>query len=61
MLDLVETVFDRHGIRRLRYDGSMNREARDFVLAQFRKADGPRVICIRSASHHPSAFSFDQT
>lgn len=47
MLDLVETVFSRYGIRNLRYDGSMNRAARDFVLAQFRKPEGPQVICIR--------------
>lgn len=47
MLDLVETIFSRYGIQSLRYDGKMNREAREAVLARFRKAGGPRVILIR--------------
>ncbi|KAL6299805.1 SNF2 family N-terminal domain-containing protein [Sparassis latifolia] len=46
MLDLVETLFARYGIRSLRYDGRMGREAREMVLAQFRKSGGPRVILI---------------
>ncbi|KAH8102694.1 SNF2 family DNA-dependent ATPase [Cristinia sonorae] len=46
MLDLVETIFARYGIQSLRYDGKMNREAREAVLARFRKSGGPRVILI---------------
>lgn len=60
MLDLVEILFARHGIQSLRYDGKMNREARESVLAQFRKTTGPKVILIRygdrSYSPHFSAF-----
>ena len=47
MLDLVESVFLRNGIQNLRYDGSMNREAREYVLSRFRQPGGPRVILIR--------------
>lgn len=47
MLDLVETLFVRHGIQNLRFDGKMNREAREAVLARFRKPGGPKVILVR--------------
>ena len=47
MLDLVETLFMRYGIQTLRFDGSMRRESREAVLAQFRKPGGPHVILIR--------------
>ncbi len=47
MLDLVETLVFRHGIQNLRFDGSMDREAREAVLSQFRKSGGPKVILIR--------------
>jgi SNF2 family DNA or RNA helicase len=47
MLDLVESVFLRNGIQNLRYDGSMNREAREYVLSKFKQPGGPRVILIR--------------
>ena len=50
MLDLVETIFSRYGIQNLRYDGKMNREAREAVLSRFRKPGGPRVILIRSVT-----------
>ncbi|KAI0334280.1 hypothetical protein GY45DRAFT_94057 [Cubamyces sp. BRFM 1775] len=46
MLDLCEEIFARHGIRSLRYDGQMNREAREFTLGQFRQAGGPKVILV---------------
>ncbi|KAI0070881.1 hypothetical protein K474DRAFT_1737680 [Panus rudis PR-1116 ss-1] len=46
MLDLVETLFARYGIQCLRYDGRMNREAREVTLARFRKSGGPKVILI---------------
>lgn len=46
MLDLLETLFSRYGIRSLRYDGKMSREARELVLSQFRKSGGPKVILI---------------
>ena len=48
MLDLVEKLFARHGIRSLRYDGSMDRHARECALSTFKKAGGPKVILIRS-------------
>jgi len=48
MLDLVEKIFARHGIRSLRYDGSMDRHARENALSTFKKAGGPKVILIRS-------------
>ena len=44
MLDLVEKLFARHGIRSLRYDGSMDRHARECALSTFKKAGGPKVI-----------------
>ncbi|KAI0363945.1 hypothetical protein BV20DRAFT_975060 [Pilatotrama ljubarskyi] len=46
MLDLCEQIFARHGIRSLRYDGSMNREAREYTLSQFRRAGGVKVILV---------------
>jgi SNF2 family DNA or RNA helicase len=46
MLDLVETVFLRQGIRWLRYDGKMNRESRERALREFRQPGGPKVILI---------------
>ncbi|KAL0952817.1 hypothetical protein HGRIS_007042 [Hohenbuehelia grisea] len=46
MLNLLETLFSRHGIQSLRYDGSMDRSARDDTLARFRSAGGPKVILI---------------
>ena len=47
MLDLVEKLFARYGIRSLRYDGSMDRHARETALSTFKKAGGPKVILIR--------------
>ncbi|OSD03838.1 hypothetical protein PYCCODRAFT_205289 [Trametes coccinea BRFM310] len=46
MLDLCEQLFARHGIRSLRYDGPMSREAREYTLAQFRRPGGPKVILV---------------
>ncbi|PPQ94269.1 hypothetical protein CVT25_004926 [Psilocybe cyanescens] len=46
MLDLMEKLFSRHGIRSLRFDGKMNRISRDSVLAKFKQAGGPKVILI---------------
>ncbi|KAK6977040.1 SNF2 family DNA-dependent ATPase [Favolaschia claudopus] len=46
MLDLIEILFSRHGIRSLRFDGKMDRAQRDAVLATFRKPGGPKVILI---------------
>jgi SNF2 family DNA or RNA helicase len=48
MLDLIERIFSRHGIRSLRFDGSMDRAARDLTLATFKQCGGPKVILIRS-------------
>lgn len=47
MLDLVETLFSRYGIRSLRFDGKMDRAARDSTLAKFKQIGGPKVILIR--------------
>ena len=47
MLDLVEMLFARYGIQSMRYDGSMDRAAREAVLTRFRQPGGPRVILIR--------------
>lgn len=49
MLDLIETLFARYGIRSLRYDGRMSREARELALAEFRQLGGPKVILVRYA------------
>jgi hypothetical protein len=47
MLNLIEILFSRYGIRSLRFDGKMDRAARDSTLATFKKAGGPKVILIR--------------
>ncbi|KAL0956876.1 hypothetical protein HGRIS_002984 [Hohenbuehelia grisea] len=44
--EFLEALFSRHGIQSLRYDGSMDRSARDDTLARFRSAGGPKVILI---------------
>ncbi|KJA22647.1 hypothetical protein HYPSUDRAFT_87246 [Hypholoma sublateritium FD-334 SS-4] len=46
MLDLLETLLSRHGIRSLRFDGKMDRPARDATLAQFKQPGGPKIILI---------------
>ncbi|KAG0693881.1 SNF2 family N-terminal domain-containing protein [Suillus ampliporus] len=46
MLDLIETLFSRYGIRSLRYDGSMDRISRDKTIMMFKRYDGPKVILI---------------
>ncbi|KAI0632702.1 SNF2 family N-terminal domain-containing protein [Trametes polyzona] len=46
MLNLCEQIFARHGIRSLRYDGQMSRDAREYTLAQFRGVGGPKVILV---------------
>ncbi|KAI4522550.1 hypothetical protein K525DRAFT_255497 [Schizophyllum commune Loenen D] len=46
MLDLVDTVFSIHGISALRFDGRMDRQQRDAVLAAFKRPGGPKVILI---------------
>ncbi|KAJ6562842.1 SNF2 family DNA-dependent ATPase [Mycena vulgaris] len=46
MLDLIEILFSRHGIRSLRFDGKMDRAQRDVVLATFKRSGGPKVILI---------------
>ena len=47
MLDLVERLFSRYGLRCLKFDGRMNRESRDITLATFKKRGGPRIVLIR--------------
>ncbi|KAF9265070.1 hypothetical protein L218DRAFT_1076057 [Marasmius fiardii PR-910] len=46
MLDLVETLFSRHGIRSVRFDGSMDRTSREHALSVFKSPVGPKVILI---------------
>ncbi|KDR65835.1 hypothetical protein GALMADRAFT_131232 [Galerina marginata CBS 339.88] len=46
MLDLIEKLFSRHGIRSLRFDGKMDRAQRDSTLATFKQSGGPKVILI---------------
>ncbi|KAF8128525.1 P-loop containing nucleoside triphosphate hydrolase protein, partial [Mycena galopus ATCC 62051] len=46
MLDLIEILLSRHGMRSLRFDGTMDRPQRDAVLATFKRAGGPKVILI---------------
>ncbi|KIM41993.1 hypothetical protein M413DRAFT_71424 [Hebeloma cylindrosporum] len=46
MLDLIETLLSRHGIRTLRFDGKMDRQSRDATLATFKQPGGPKVILI---------------
>ncbi|KAI0819841.1 SNF2 family N-terminal domain-containing protein [Trametes gibbosa] len=46
MLNLCEQIFARQGIRSLRYDGQMGREAREYTLNQFRRPGGPKVILV---------------
>lgn len=47
MLDIIETLFGRHGIRTMKYDGRMDRGSRERVLTTFKKAGGPKVMLIR--------------
>lgn len=47
MLDLIEIVFSHNGIDNLRFDGKMDKSARDQVLAQFKKPGRPNVMLIR--------------
>lgn len=47
MLDLIERLFERHGIRCLRFDGRMNKDQRDRTLTKFKMCGGPKVILIR--------------
>ncbi len=46
MLDLLETLFSRYGIRSVRFDGKMDRASRDQTLQTFKGAGGPKVILI---------------
>ena len=46
MLDLCEQIFARYGVRNLRYDGKMSREAREYCLSQFRRPGGPKVMLV---------------
>ncbi|KAI0776649.1 SNF2 family N-terminal domain-containing protein [Trametes elegans] len=46
MLNLCEQIFARNGIRNLRYDGPMSREAREYTLNQFKQPGGPKVILV---------------
>ncbi|KAK0459781.1 SNF2 family DNA-dependent ATPase [Desarmillaria tabescens] len=46
MLDLLETLFSRYGIRSVRFDGKMDRASRDQAIQTFKGAGGPKVILI---------------
>lgn len=47
MLDLIEILFERHGIAHLRFDEKMDRAGRDDVLASFKRVGGPQAILVR--------------
>ncbi|KAJ2925510.1 hypothetical protein H1R20_g11584, partial [Candolleomyces eurysporus] len=46
MLDLLEILLSRHGVRSLRFDGKMDRVSRDQTLATFKQPGSPRIILI---------------
>ncbi|EAU87720.1 hypothetical protein CC1G_08756 [Coprinopsis cinerea okayama7 len=46
MLDLLEKLLSRHGIRTLRFDGQMDRAAREYAISSFKRAGGPKVMLI---------------
>lgn len=50
MLDLVEALLQRERLKYLRYDGKMNKEAREAAITTFKRSDGPRLILIRCES-----------
>jgi hypothetical protein len=58
MLDLVEKLFSRYGIRSLRYDGSMDRYARETALSTFKRVGGPKVILIRFVMDDKACISY---
>ncbi|TFK65452.1 hypothetical protein BDN72DRAFT_196486 [Pluteus cervinus] len=43
MLNLIEAVVSRHGIRTLKFDGTINRGEREEVLSAFRQPWGQRL------------------
>ena len=45
----METLFARHGIQNLRYDGKMDKGSREIALATFKKPGGPKVLLLRCA------------
>ncbi|EEB94412.1 hypothetical protein MPER_06777 [Moniliophthora perniciosa FA553] len=46
MLDLIEKLFSRYGIRSVRFDGKMDRTSREQALSTFKSPTGPKVILI---------------
>ncbi|KAJ3510415.1 hypothetical protein NMY22_g15987 [Coprinellus aureogranulatus] len=46
MLDLLDIVLAREGVRTLRFDGKMDRLERDRAIATFKKAGGPKIMLI---------------
>ncbi|KAF5325961.1 hypothetical protein D9611_000760 [Ephemerocybe angulata] len=46
MLDLLEILLTRHGVRSLRFDGKMDRKQRDHTLQAFKERTGPKIILI---------------
>ncbi|KAK7047584.1 hypothetical protein VNI00_006352 [Paramarasmius palmivorus] len=46
MLDLIEKLFTRYGIRSVRFDGKMDRHSREQALSTFKSPTGPKVILI---------------
>ncbi|ESK86005.1 snf2 family dna-dependent atpase [Moniliophthora roreri MCA 2997] len=46
MLDLIEKLFSRYGIRSVRFDGRMDRTSREQALSTFKSPTGPKVILI---------------
>jgi len=47
MLDLLEVLLARHGVRNLRFDGRMDRASRDQTVSTFKRPGGAKVLLIR--------------
>lgn len=46
MLDLLDILLAREGVRTLRFDGKMDRLERDRAITSFKRAGGPKVMLI---------------
>ena len=46
MLDLLDILLAREGVRTLRFDGKMDRLERDRAIASFKRPGGPKIMLI---------------
>ncbi|KAG8683421.1 hypothetical protein FRC08_014294 [Ceratobasidium sp. 394] len=46
MIDLMQILLKRDGIKTLRFDGQMSRTERDRTLSRFKKQGGPKILLI---------------